>query len=116
MRCGDELLRGGNDGVDLGNDELLQRAERRIEGMAKVVVTPGGRILGAGIVGAQAGELIQTWVLAMRQRLAVGALAAMIAPYPTLGEINKRVAGAFYTDRLFGSTTRRIVRLLAHFG
>jgi hypothetical protein len=33
----------------------------------------------------------------------------MVVPYPTLGEINKRVAGAYFTDRLFSPRTRRIV-------
>jgi Pyruvate/2-oxoglutarate dehydrogenase complex, dihydrolipoamide dehydrogenase (E3) component, and related enzymes len=97
-------------------DNDRAQAERRTEGMAKVVVTPGGGILGAGLVGAHASELIHVWVLAMSQRLKVGALATMIAPYPTLGEINKRVAGAFYAERLFRPMTRRIVRLLSRFG
>ena len=92
------------------------QAERRTEGLAKVITTPRGHILGAGIVGAAAGELIQTWVLAMSKRIKVGAVATMIAPYPTLGEINKRAAGSFYTQNLFSDRTRRIVRFLARFG
>jgi hypothetical protein len=40
----------------------------------------------------------------------------MIAPYPTLGEINKRAAGSFYTPSLFSARTRKIVRFLARFG
>jgi hypothetical protein len=40
----------------------------------------------------------------------------MIAPYPTLGEISKRAAGSFYTPKLFGEGTRRIVRLLGKLG
>jgi len=36
----------------------------------------------------------------------------MIAPYPTLSEANKRIAGSFYSDKLFSTTTRRIVRWL----
>lgn len=92
------------------------QAERLTEGLVKVVITPKGYILGAGIVGAAAGELIQTWVLAMSQRIKIGALATMIAPYPTLGEINKRAAGSFYTPSLFSDRTRKIVRFLARFG
>ncbi len=88
------------------------QAERRTEGRIKVVTTPKGRILGATIVGLHAGELIQPWVLAVSQRLKIGALANMIAPYPTLSEASKRVAGSFYTEKLFSATTRRIVRFL----
>lgn len=92
------------------------RAERQTDGLAKVIVTDNGHILGAGVVGSQAGELIQTWVLAMSQRLKIGAVATLIAPYPTRGEINKRVAGTYYAERIFGRSTRRIVRFLSRFG
>jgi len=81
-----------------------------------VITTPKGRILGAGIVGAHAGELIQLWVLAIGRKMKVGAVANMIAPYPTLGEINKRAAGSFYTPALFSERTKRIVRFLGRFG
>ncbi|MYE02336.1 MAG: NAD(P)-binding protein [Alphaproteobacteria bacterium] len=91
------------------------RAERETEGFVKAVVGPRGRVLGATIVGPHAGELIQPWVLAVSQKLRIGALAAMIAPYPTLGELSKRAAGSYYTDALFGPRTRRLVRFLMRF-
>ncbi|MBT3766234.1 MAG: dihydrolipoamide dehydrogenase, partial [Rhodospirillales bacterium] len=62
------------------------------------------------------GELIQTWVLAMGNKLKIGAVAGMIAPYPTLGEVSKRAAGSFYTPSLFSKRTRMIVRFLSRFG
>ena len=92
------------------------QAERRTEGMAKAVVGKGGRILGVSIVAPHAGDLLQPWILAMSRGLKIGAMAGFIAPYPTLGEINKRIAGAYYTDRLFSPFMKRIVRLLAAFG
>ncbi len=92
------------------------QAEREPEGMVKVVTTPKGRILGAGIAGPHAGELIHTWVLAISQGLKIGAVANMIAPYPTLGEVNKRAAGSFYTPSLFSDRTRKVVRFLSKFG
>ena len=88
------------------------RAERRTEGFCKVVVTPKGKILGASIVGPQAGELIQPWILAIANGLKVSAMAQVIAPYPTLGEVSKRAAGSFYTPKLFSERTKKIVRLL----
>ena len=91
------------------------QAERRSEGMVKVVTTPKGLILGATIVGLHAGELIQPWVLAINQGMKIGAMAGMIAPYPTLSEVNKRIAGSFYTEKLFSSTTKRLVRFLLKF-
>ncbi len=92
------------------------QTEGATDGMVKAVVTPRGHILGCGIVGQSAGELIQTWVLAMNQKMKIGALAQMVAPYPTLGEVSKRAAGSFYTASLFSERTRKIVRFLRRFG
>ncbi|MBF0623678.1 MAG: FAD-dependent oxidoreductase [Magnetococcales bacterium] len=92
------------------------RAEGATEGLIKVVVGQRGRILGASIVGSQAGELLQPWILAMQQGLGIGAMATVIAPYPTRGEIGKAVAGAWYTPTLFAPRTQRLVRFLSLFG
>ncbi len=97
-------------------DNDRAQAERETDGLVKVLTTKSGRILGAGIVGAHAGELIQPWVLAVARKMKIGAIAGMIAPYPTFGEVNKRVAGSFFTPKLFSPRTRRIVRFLARFG
>jgi pyruvate/2-oxoglutarate dehydrogenase complex dihydrolipoamide dehydrogenase (E3) component len=97
-------------------DNDRAQAERATEGLIKVVVSKRGHVLGATIVGAHAGELILPWVLAIGQRLKIGTLAGMIAPYPTLSEISKRVAGSFYTPTLFGPRTRTLVRLLRLLG
>jgi pyruvate/2-oxoglutarate dehydrogenase complex dihydrolipoamide dehydrogenase (E3) component len=92
------------------------RTERTTAGLIKVVVSRRGHVLGATIVGAHAGELILPWVLAVGARLKIGALAGVIAPYPTLSEISKRVAGSYYTPTLFGPRTRMLVRLLGWLG
>ena len=91
------------------------QAERVTEGLVKVVVGARGKVLGASIAGAHAGELIQPWVLAISQGLKIGAMANIIAPYPTLGEVNKRAAGSYYTPSLFSERTRKIVRFLQRF-
>lgn len=91
------------------------RAEAETEGFIKVITKPNGRILGAAIVGRQAGELIGVWSLAISKKMKIGAIAGMIAPYPTLGELSKRVAGAWYTPSLFGGKTRKLVRFLLRF-
>ena len=97
-----------------GNDRA--QAEAETDGFVKVIVGKGGRILGATLVGAHAGELILPWVLAISQGLKIGAMANVIAPYPTLSEISKRAAGSYYTPSLFSSRTRAIVRFLGAFG
>jgi hypothetical protein len=39
-------------------------------------------------------------------------MTSIIAPYPTLSEVSKRVAGAWYTPQLFSARTRAVVRLM----
>ena len=92
------------------------RAERQRDGFVKIITDRRGRILGATIVGAHAGELIQPWILAIRGRLKIGAVAEMIAPYPTLGEVGKRAAGNFFLPLLLTERTKRIVGFLRRFG
>ncbi len=92
------------------------QTERETEGFVKIVARRNGRILGASILGAGAGDLILPWALAISQKLKIGALANLVVPYPTRGEAGKRAAGSFYTPALFSPRTRRLVRFLAQFG
>ncbi|MFQ5774042.1 MAG: dihydrolipoyl dehydrogenase family protein [Kiloniellaceae bacterium] len=92
------------------------QAERHTDGLVKVIATPRGKVLGASILGRHAGELIQPWILAIAQGIKLSAVAQMIAPYPTLGEVNKRAAGSFYAPKLFSERTKFLVRLLARLG
>jgi len=92
------------------------QAEHRLDGFIKIIVTEKGRILGADIVGPAAGEMIHLWTLAVSQKMKIGAVAGMIAPYPTLAEIGKRAAGNYYLAKLFSPGTKRLVRFLARFG
>ncbi|MBX9927165.1 MAG: dihydrolipoamide dehydrogenase, partial [Hyphomicrobiaceae bacterium] len=88
------------------------QAERATEGLAKIIIAPNGRILGATIVGPRAGELIGTWGVAISAKLKIGAIASSVMPYPTLSEISKRAAGSYYTPKLFSPLTRRIVGIV----
>ena len=92
-------------------DNDRAHTERATAGLIKVVLGPRSRILGAGIVAPHAGELIQPWCLALSRRLPLSAMASMVPPYPTLGEISKRAAGSHFTSFVFGPRLRRLVRL-----
>ncbi|MEL6954096.1 MAG: FAD-dependent oxidoreductase [Pseudomonadota bacterium] len=95
------------------NDRAITTDQKR--GFAKVMVVKG-KPVGATIVGPQAGELIQVWSLAIANKLKMSAVAGMIAPYPTLGEINKRAAGAYFSPKLFDSPlVKKVVRLVQRF-
>lgn len=93
-----------------GNDRA--RAEGAGEGLAKLVLGARGRILGATLLAPRAGEMIGLWGLAIQKRLRVGDVAQMMAPYPTMSEISKRAAGAYYTPSLFSARTRFLVWLI----
>jgi pyruvate/2-oxoglutarate dehydrogenase complex dihydrolipoamide dehydrogenase (E3) component len=92
------------------------QAERTTAGHIKVVTDRRGRILGATIVGAGAGEMITTWTLAISQGLNIRAFAGIVVPYPTLAEIGKRAAMTYFTPSLTGNWVRRIIGLLRRFG
>ena len=70
----------------------------------------------APFVGAQAGELITAWTLAIAQKLNIRAMTGVIMPYPTLSEIGKRAAIDYFTPSLTKPLLRRIVRWLRIFG
>jgi len=92
------------------NDRAI--AQRQTTGLLKVMVVKG-RPVGASIAGAQAGELIGLWSLAIGSKLKMSAIAGMVVPYPTIAELNKRVAGTYFSPRLFeNETVKRIVRLV----
>jgi pyruvate/2-oxoglutarate dehydrogenase complex dihydrolipoamide dehydrogenase (E3) component len=92
------------------------QAERETRGHIKVITTANGRILGATIVGAHAGELIATWTLAIAQGLNIRAFAGMVVPYPTFAEIGKRAAITYFAGSLTSPFVRRIIAWLRRFG
>jgi pyruvate/2-oxoglutarate dehydrogenase complex dihydrolipoamide dehydrogenase (E3) component len=68
------------------------RTESETEGMAKLVTTPHGRLLGAAIVAPHAGELIGEYVLAIANGMKAGDISSVIHTYPTFAQISRRVA------------------------
>ncbi|HEY5067038.1 MAG TPA: FAD-dependent oxidoreductase [Xanthobacteraceae bacterium] len=85
-------------------------------GHIKVITNDKGGILGASIVGAQAGEGIATWALAIGQKLNIGALAGVVVPYPTYGEVGKRAAITYFMRGLTNTRVRRIMGWLRRRG
>lgn len=92
------------------------QCERETEGFIKVITKPDGTILGCTIVGAQAGELIQFWIMAMAKDIKIGDLISLILPYPTLSELSKRAVYAYYLTKMTKGWTRSLIRLLRRFG
>lgn len=80
----------------------LDRAitESRSAGLIKVMATGRGRILGASILGASAGEMIAEYALAMKNGISLGKLSATIHAYPTYSLGNRRAADKHVTASL----------------
>jgi pyruvate/2-oxoglutarate dehydrogenase complex dihydrolipoamide dehydrogenase (E3) component len=98
------------------NDNDRAQTERDTRGHIKVITTRKGKIVGATIVGVQAGELIAMWTLAIAQGLNIRALTNLVLPYPTLSELGKRAAVDFFTPSLTSAWVRRIIGWMRIFG
>jgi pyruvate/2-oxoglutarate dehydrogenase complex dihydrolipoamide dehydrogenase (E3) component len=96
------------------NDRV--QAERMTSGFIKVVVSPRGGVLGAAMVGHEAGEQIAIWSLAVANRLNIRAIINLVPPYPARAEIARRVAETFLAPGLTPSWQRRIIEFLRKFG
>ena len=84
--------------------------------MIKVIADRKARILGASIVGAGAGEMINMWALAVYKGMNLGEMRSYVSPYPTMSEIGKRAAVAYYAPMARKSWVRSLVRFLRRFG
>ncbi len=96
------------------NDRAV--AERQTTGLVKLITAKRGRLVGAGIVGAQAGELIAPLNIAVANALKVKALTDLVIAYPTLSEMMRRAAITNYDDALKSPLLRKLIRFLARFG
>ena len=97
-------------------DNDRARAEALTTGRLKLIAGPRGRLLGASIVGAQAGEIVNVLSLAVSKSMTMKDLAGFIAPYPTLGELVRRAAISYYADAPKNVWVRRVIALLRKFG
>ncbi|CAN0277947.1 unnamed protein product, partial [Ectocarpus fasciculatus] len=64
------------------------KCEGITEGFAKITVEKGsnGRILGATVVGPNAGSMISELTICIQNNVSMGQLAGTIHPYPTAAE------------------------------
>ncbi|MES0880367.1 dihydrolipoyl dehydrogenase family protein [Roseibium sp. SCP14] len=92
------------------------QAEGETTGRLKLIAGPGGRLLGADIVGVQAGEILNILSLALSKKMKMKDLAGFIAPYPTLGELVRRAAISYYAEAPKNVWVRRVIGLLRKFG
>lgn len=96
-----------------GNDRAVTDIEE--EGLAKVITDKKGYILGAHIVGANAGEIIHEYVLAKASKLKIGSLSSAIHIYPTLAQVVKRSADQYYIEMINTAWLKGFFRLMLKF-
>lgn len=92
------------------------RTEQAAAGLIKVILARDGRILGAGITGRHAGEMIGLWTLAVSKRMKIADIAGLVLPYPTRGEISRRAAISAYADRLRSPWLPRLLNVMRRLG
>lgn len=92
-----------------GNDRALTDLEE--VGFAKLITDKRGYILGAHIVGANAGEIIHEYVLAKSSKLKISSLSKAIHIYPTLSQVVKRSADQYYLEMLNTGWLKVLFRL-----
>jgi pyruvate/2-oxoglutarate dehydrogenase complex dihydrolipoamide dehydrogenase (E3) component len=96
-----------------GNDRSL--AEGDGPGKIKMLLDSGGKPIGVQILGPNAGDLLAEWVAVLNGKVKLSTLAAAVHPYPTLAEINKRVAGNFFSEKIFSEKVRKGLKFIFQF-
>jgi pyruvate/2-oxoglutarate dehydrogenase complex dihydrolipoamide dehydrogenase (E3) component len=90
------------------NDRSLAEGEEA--GRIKLLLDEREKPIGVQILGPHAGELVSEWVAVMNGNVKLSTLAAAVHPYPTLGEINKKVAGTFFSGKIFSDKVKKALK------
>jgi len=96
-----------------GNDRAL--AEGEGTGRIKLLLDKKEKPIGIQILGPHAGDLISEWVAIMNGSVGLSKIASAIHPYPTLGEINKRVVGSVFSPKIFSDTVKKGLKFFFSF-
>jgi len=94
------------------NDRSLAEGEET--GKIKMLLDEKDRPIGVQILGPRAGDLVSEWVAALNGPVRLSTLASSVHPYPTLGEINKKVAATFLSGKIFSGTVRKGLKFFLH--
>ncbi len=87
------------------NDRAL--AEGDETGKIKMILDEKERPVGVQIIGEHAGDLLGEWIAVFNGKVKLSTLAGSVHPYPTLAEINKRVAGTFFSGKIFSERIKK---------
>jgi len=87
------------------NDRGLAENER--VGKVKLILNEKEKPIGVQMLGPHAGELISEWVAIFNGNVKLSTMAGAVHPYPTLGEINKRVVGNVFSPKIFSEKVQK---------
>jgi pyruvate/2-oxoglutarate dehydrogenase complex dihydrolipoamide dehydrogenase (E3) component len=94
------------------NDRSVAEGEKT--GKIKMILNEKEKPIGVQILGPHAGDLLAEWVAVLNGKVKLATLAAAVHPYPTIGEINKRVAGKFFSPKIFSEKVQKGLKFFFH--
>ena len=94
------------------NDRSLAEGEKT--GRIKMILDDSEKPIGVQILGPHAGDLLAEWVAVLNGKVKLSTLAAAVHPYPTIGEINKRVAGTYFSPKIFSDKVKKTLKFFFH--
>jgi pyruvate/2-oxoglutarate dehydrogenase complex dihydrolipoamide dehydrogenase (E3) component len=94
------------------NDRSL--AEGEMTGRIKMILDGSEKPIGVQILGPHAGDLLGEWVAVLNGKVKLSTLAAAVHPYPTIGEINKKVAGTYFSPKIFSDKVKKTLKFFFH--
>ena len=95
-------------------DNDRSQAEGEKTGKIKMILNEKEKPIGVQILGSHAGDLLAEWVAVLNGKVKLATLAAAVHPYPTISEINKRVAGNFFSPKIFSKKMQKGLKFFFH--
>ena len=90
------------------NDRGVTEGEET--GRVKMLLDKKEKPIGVQILGHRAGDLISEWIAVLNGKVGLSTVASSVHPYPTLAEINKRVVGTFFSEKIFSEHVRKALK------
>ena len=87
------------------NDRSLAEGEKT--GKVKMLLDEKEKPIGVQILGPNAGDLLAEWVAVLNGKVKLSTIAAAVHPYPTIGEINKKITGTYFSPKIFSDKIKR---------
>ena len=86
--------------------------EGNTNGLIKLVMTGKGKLLGVGIAGPGAGEMLPFWSLVLKEKIPLRKISGLIFPYPGYADINRQAVSAYLSPKFFSKIPMLLVRFL----